>query len=235
MSLDRMVFAPNAFDNKDAVIIQEDDGVIDANFLDLTKTTNTIAVSLNPATGGLGFSSDGEIYYAALILSRKVNNVWQRSTQYLAQVNFDDHTNNETAIASYGAAASITDDAEYLNQADEGESAGGVSGAYMNVSKKVGSDDAQIVTVYAGTPAAGNIAAASGTIVNIGAQAYAPSSMRIVTVEIDRPDGSYAAHGSKSVNYQVAITAETAGNWKVATLYSDGTRAVYTITLSVRS
>ena len=234
MTLDRIVFAPNAFDDKSAIIIEGSEGVINTNFLDLAKTTNSLCLSVN-TEGGLGFSTGGDVYYAALILSRKVNNVWQRSTQYLEQIEFSDHTDNEAAIASYGAQSSLAEDTEYLNQADESDAVSGESGAYMNVTKKVGAEEAQTVTVNAGTPAAGNIAAASGTIVHIGAQAYAPSGMRIVTVEIDRPDGSYATHGSSSVNYLVTVSAETAGNWKVTTLYSDGTRAVYTITLSIRS
>ena len=234
MTLDRIVFAPNAFDDKSAVIIDGGDGVINTNFLDLAKTTNSLCLSVN-TEGGLGFSTGGDVYYAALILSRKVNNVWQRSTQYLEQIEFSDHTDNEAAIASYGAQSSLAEDTEYLNQADESDAVSGESGAYMNVTKKVGAEEAQTVTVNAGTPAAGNIAAALGTIVHIGAQAYAPSGMRIITVEIDRPDGSYATHGSSSVNYLVTVSAETAGNWKVTTLYSDGTRAVYTITLSIRS
>lgn len=234
MALDRIVFAPNAFDDKNAIIISGDEGVIANSFLDLTKTTNPICLSRN-TEGGLGLTSNGEIYYIALILSRKVNNVWQRSSQYLEQVNFDDHTNNEAAIASYGATVSVDDATEYLNQADESESISGISGAYMALNVKVGSDSPSDIRVDAGSVEEETLRGASGTIVQISAQGFAPSGKRIVTVEIDRPDGSYAAHGAKSLNYNVAITAQTAGMWKVSTLYSDGTRATYQMTLAVQA
>lgn len=237
MSLDRIVFAPNAFDDPDATIIEDGNYVILDRFLDLTKTTNSSCVSLNSATGGLGFSVDLEnvCYYAALILSRKVNNTWQRSVQYLEQINYDDHTDNESAIASYGANASLADATEYLNQAEEGETISGERGAYMYATTKVGSGDAESEYINAGTSETKVCTAASGTIVSIDAQAFAPSGSRVITVEIDRPNGSYAAHGASEVHYNVAITAQTAGNWKVVALFSDGTRAEYTVTLSVQA
>lgn len=234
MTLDRIVFAPNAFNNPEAVIIENGVGTISDSFLDLTKTTNARCLSAN-TEGGLGFTSNGEVYYSALILSRKVNNVWQRSTQYLEQINFNDHTNNEAAIASYGVTASVEDATEYLNQADESEAISGISGAYMSMSVKVGDDAPRIFNVNAGSVEDETLRGASGTIVQISAQGYAPSGKRIVTVEIDRPDGSYAAHGAKALNYNVGITAQTAGMWKVSTLYSDGTRATYQMTLAVQA
>lgn len=235
MSLDRIVFAPNAFDNRQAVIITEGENVIDEEFLDLSKTTNAECLSLNTATGGLGFSTDGDVYYAALILSRKVNNTWQRSAQYLDQIEFNDHADNETAIASYGAAASLVEETEYLNQAEEGEGVSGVRGAYMTVTTQIAGSDPESGMINAGEIGSKTLEAASGTTVNISAVGYATTGKRIITVEIDRPDGSYAAHGAKSVNYVVAITAETAGNWKLTTLYADGTRAEYTVTLAVQA
>lgn len=234
ISLDRIVFSPTAFDDLDAIIITESAGVISTSFLDLTKTTNAACVSLNPATGGLGFSGNDVCYYAALILSRKVNNTWQRSTQYLEQIEFSDHTDNEAAIASYGASASVTDATEYLNQAEESDSAQeGVSGPYMNVTTKKAGSDASTSKINAGDSGSVGISAASGTLLSISAQAYAPTGKRIVTVEIDRPDGSYAAHGAKSVNYVLDITQKNVGNWKVSALYDDGTKAECVIALSI--
>ena len=229
IALDRIVFTPRAFDDTDAVIIAGDAGVIGTNFLDLTKTTNPLCVSLNTATGGLGFSADNQEYYAALILSRKVNNVWQRSTQYLEQVEFNDHTDNEAAIASYGASASVSDATEYLNQAEENDVTPSYSGPYMNVTTTIGSGNPATETVDAGSTKTKTASGVSGTILSISAQAYAPTGRRIVTVEVDRPNGSYAAHGAKSLNYTLAITQETAGNWKVIALFDDGTRAEYII------
>lgn len=233
LSLDRIVFAPNAFSDPNAVIIENGVGVIKDTFLDLSKTTNPLCLSVN-TEGGLGFTSEGDVYYTALILSRKVNNVWQRSAQYLEQVDFDDHTNNDAAIASYGATSSLSEDTEYLNQAEEGDAASGTRGAYMNATVKFGSDPAESEYVNAGESSSGAYEGASGTIAVIGGQAYAPEGLRVVTVELDRPDGSYAAHGEKSVNYQVAVTSATAGNWKLVALFSDGTRAQFTITLAVQ-
>ena len=234
IALDRIVFSPSAFDDPDAVIISGDAGVINTNFLDLTKTTNPKCVSLN-TEGGLGFSADNQEYYAALILSRKVNNVWQRSAQSLEQIEFGDHTDNDAAIASYGASASVNDATEYLNQAEEGDAVSGMSGAYMGMSVKVGDDVARTFTVNAGSVEDETLQGAAGTIVAISAQAFAPSGKRVVTVEIDRPDGSNAAHGAKSLNYNVAIAAGTSGLWKVVALYDDGTKAEYHATLAVQA
>lgn len=233
MSLDRIVFAPNAFDNKNAIIIKSDDGVIKTSFLDLTKTTNPVCLSVN-TEGGLGFTSSGEVYYAALILSRKVNNTWQRSTQYLVQVEFDDHTNNESAIGSYGETSSLDDNTEYLNQAEEGEAPSGTSGAYMNVSTSKGSNTPEVVKVNATETDETTIEAAAGTVVNISAQAFVPAGKRVVAVEIDRPDGSYVAHGATSASYSVAIVTATAGSWKVVALFGDGTKAQFNVVLAVQ-
>lgn len=235
MTLDRMVFTTEAFSNPAAVIIDADNNTINETFLDMTKTTDSECLSRNPATGGLGFSSDGNIYFAAVILSRKVNNVWQRSTQSLEQINFDDHTNNESAIASYGANVSISDETEYLNQAEEGEVISGISGAYMNVSHKVGDGNAEIAQVYAGETSPITIQGTSGAMVSIDAEAFAPAGKRIVTVELDRPDGSYAAHQAKTLHYNVAITAQTAGVWPLTALFDDGSKAILNITLAVQA
>lgn len=233
IALDRIVFSPSAFNNPDAVIISGNTGVINTNFLDLTRTTNPKCVSLN-TEGGLGFSADNQEYYAALILSRKVNNVWQRSAQSLEQIEFSDHTDNDAAIASYGASASVVDATEYLNQAEEGDAVSGMSGAYMGMSVKVGDDVARTFTVNAGSVEDETLQGAAGTIIAISAQAFAPSGKRVITVEIDRPDGSYAAHGATSLNYNVAIAEGTAGLWKVVALYDDGTKAEYHATLAVK-
>lgn len=239
VSYDRMVLAPNALDDDTANII-DDEGIFNTAFLDLSKTTDqNMLVVLESGSGKwLGVPrTDGtndDIYAVALILSRKVNGVWQRSTQYLNLCEFDDMSNNDNAIASYGATESITSATEYLNQAEESEAASGVKGAYMNISVKEGEGSPSNYSVNAGSVESQTFQGASGTMIAIGAQAFAPTGTRIVTVEIDRPDGSVAAHRASSLNYNVAITSQTAGLWKVIALFDDGTKAEYHATLAVQ-
>lgn len=105
----------------------------------------------------------------------------------------------------------------------------------MSVTTKKAGADPSTEEVPAGESSGATMEGTAGTMVNISAQAYAPTGMRLITVEVDRPDGSYAAHGARSVNYDVAITAATAGVWRVTALYSDGSRAVFEVTLAVQS
>lgn len=237
LKVDRVVFAPNAFAEGTTLVI-DDEGMINPDILDLTKTTNAKMLSVLNGAGGYGLGIDtsgGDCYAAALILSRKVNNVWQRSTQYLELTEFDDFTDNEAAIDSYGASSSLAEPTEYLNQADESTPASGVSGAYMAISLRVGDDQPRNFSVDAGRVEDETIQEAANTSVAINAQSFAPTGKRVVTVEVDRPDGSYAAHGASSLFYNVAITAETVGTWKVITLFDDGTAAEYHMTLAVQS
>ena len=233
---DRIVFAPNAFDNPSDLIIN-DEGNFNENKLDLTKTTNKqMLIASNIGNQGMLISERTGVYAAALILSREVNGVWQRSTQEMGLTHDSDVQDIEAAIASYGATASENANEEYLNQADDNDNTqSGVSGAYMNVSVKVGDDAPRNFNVKAGSVEDDTLQGAAGTIVAISAQALAPSGKRVVSVEIDRPDGSYAAHGATSLNYKVAIAAQTAGLWKVIALYDDGTKAEYHATLAVKA
>ena len=236
LKVDRIVFAPNAFDNPNTTFLM-DDTTINPDLLDLTKTTDPECIIGVNGGGGKGIgclTGDDNTYAAALILSRKVNNVWQRSTQFLELTEFNDFTDNEAAIDSYGASSSINDATEYLNQAEESVPASGVKGAYMNMSVKVGDDAARNFNVNAGSVEDETLQGAANTIVAISAQAFAPAGKRVVAVEIDRPDGSYAAHGASSLNYNVAITAQTAGLWKVIALFDDGTKAEYHATLAIQ-
>lgn len=240
VSYDRIVFAPNAFDVDETVII-DSEGIINTDCLDLTKTTDvnmlTVVESGSGKWLGVFRENDGgnaDIYAVGLILSRQVNGVWQRSTQYLNLCEFVDMSDNDNAIASYGATESITSAAEYLNQADESEDASGTKGAYMSISVKEGDGAPSNYFVNAGSVESQTFQGATNTMIAIGAQAFAPTGMRIVTVEIDRPDGSVAAHRASSLNYNVAITSQTAGLWKVIALFNDGTKAVYNMTLAVQ-
>ena len=233
---DRIVFAPNAFDNPDSVIVN-DDGTFNEEKFDLTKTTNADMLVLSPIGNEVLMTSQRRnVYAAVLILSRQVNGVWQRSTQEMGLTHDSDVQDIEAAIATYGASASESADNEYLNQADDNDNTvSGVSGAYMNMSVKVGDDKPRIFNVKAGSVEDETLQGAAGTIVAISAQALAPTGKRVVSVEIDRPDGSYAAHGATSLNYNVAIAAQTAGLWKVIALYDDGTKAEYHATLAVKA
>lgn len=235
MKLDRIVFKPTAFDDNDAVIIPGDSGSIDPFFLDLTKTTDPECMGLNPATAGLGFSSDGEVYYVALILSRKVGNVWQRSTQYLEQVDFDDHTDNDVAIASYGASASIADSTEYLNQAEEGNTQEGVRGAYMNVSVKAGDSAPEGDYVLAGASSSTGFEKAAGTVVKMSAEGFDSNDAgRQPFFTIYKGNTQMKVH-SGSIDYSTVLSADTAGDWKIEAVFADGSKAEYTITLTVQA
>lgn len=235
MSLNRIVFSPTAFDNPDAIIISEQDGVIDANFLDLTKTTDSECVSLNPATGGIGFTSVNKCYYAALILSRKVNNTWQRSTQYLEQMNYDDHTDNDAAIASYGASASISEATEYLNQAEDGNTPKGSSAPYMNVSVKNGTLPDETESVLAGRTGKTGVEAVAGTVIKMSAVGFDDNDTGRQPFFTIFKGGKQMKVKSGSIDYSTVLSADTAGEWRVEAVYADGQKAVYTITLTVKA
>lgn len=232
MTLDRIVFAPNAFDDPDAVIITEAAGTIERNFLDLTKTTDPICLSYNTAGGGLGFS-DEFCYCAALILSRKVNNVWQRSTQFLSQVDFNDHTDNERAIASYGASVSLSEETEYLNQADEGETRGGISGAYMNVTTRNGSSDPNTDTVQAGGSDSASMQAAAGTVIRLSAVGFDANNAGREPFFTIYKGSTQMKVKTGSIDYMLVVTAQTAGNWKIEAVFADRSVATYEVAVSV--
>lgn len=204
-SYDRIVFAPNAFDDDLAEIIG-DDGFISESVMDLTRTTNKgMLVTVQSGSGKLlgiprDSSTNEDIYAVALILSRKVNNQWQRSTQYLELCEFDDTTNNQAAIDSYGVTESMTEASEYLNQATEGEATEGVSGPYMKVRVMKGSVELQNVTVQPGQQI--NMPTIEDTDLDIIAEAYGDTNNRIAYLNINeqvtfRPlsqgEGSYKA------------------------------------------
>ena len=236
LSYDRIVFAPNAFNDPDGYIINES-GHFENSKLDLTKTTNAEMLEVGEiGTQTMLTAPSTNVYGAALILSRQVNGVWQRSRQVMGLTHVSDVQDIEAAIDSYGATASESANEEYLNQADDNDnSVSGVSGAYMNMSVKVGDDVPRNFNVKAGSVEDETLQGAAGTVIGFSAQAFAPSGKRVVSVEIDRPDGSYAAHGAMSLNYNVAIAAGTAGLWKVIALYDDGTKAEYHATLAVKA
>lgn len=205
VAYDRMVLAPNALADDNFEIIG-DDGIFSTSALDLTKTTNSgMLVAVQSGSGRLlgiprDSSTNEDIYAVALILSRKVNNQWQRSTQYLELCEFTDTADNQAAIDSYGVTESLAEATEYLNQATEGEAQEGITGPYMNVRVLKGSVVLQNVTIQPGQQI--NLTTIEDTDLDIIAEAYGDTSNRIAYLNINeqvtfRPlsqgEGSYKA------------------------------------------
>lgn len=236
MSLDRMVFAPNAFDDKDATIIEATDGIIANSFLDLTKTTNPAMLNLADGGAGVGLGfSDDNCYYAALILSRKVNNQWQRSTQFLEMMNYDDSANNAAAIASYGATASVNAQNEYLNQADKGTGKKGVKGSYAYFYSQIGEEENGLTAVDAGkTGADDDVNAPANTEILLTCSGYGTADNPIVKTEIIKGN-ELLKMGQKYCEWLFKLTAENAGSYKGRVMFRDGSKAEITWNVSVQS
>lgn len=237
LKVDRIVFSPTAFDDPNAFVIL-DDGTINTSLLDLTKTTNTECLQGVDAGGGkgIGCTTDNDnTYAAALILSRKVNNVWQRSTQYLELSEFKDFTDNTAAIESYGASSSLDDSTEYLNQAEEGSSSEGVRGSYMTVAYVNDGEAVDPTYVNAGSEGQDSLSVANGKEFEIIVNGYAESGVRIITAEIDGIDGNALVHGAKSCSTKIIASAETVGNYNIAVVYNDGSRALLKLAVKLKS
>lgn len=233
---DRIVFAPNAFENGASIIIDEKGHFVQSK-LDLTKTTNTSMLML----GAIGdqemlTAASDNVYAAALILSREVNGAWQRSTQEMGLTHDSDVQDIEAAIASYGASASESEDSEYLNQADESDSVQeGVSNAYMQVSVSKNGTNLSSTKVGKAETKTGNGEFAAYDVLYISAVAYENANNPLVTCEIVDVDGNAVAHAGagKSVTYSNAIIGSSlAGVYKVVALYSDGAKAEMDFTVT---
>lgn len=200
---DRLVFAPNAFDD-DSVNIIDQGGAIDTTYLDMAKTTN--ASMLTPVVSGsgkwLGIAREGstnsDVYAVGLILSRRVNNVWQRSTQYLNLCEFNDMTSQNMAIESYGDQASIENATEYLNQATEGSESEGISGPYIQLRSVYGTASSN----WGGRSDAGEILITDGEPFEIDVTAYGDNIKQLRRLEIqgDNVDGRMHLYGEVSAN-----------------------------------
>lgn len=235
MSLDRIVFAPNAFDDPNAIIIDHNEGLIGNIFLDLTKTTNPTCVTLNTATGGLGFSTDHKCYYAALILSRKVNGKWQRSSQYLEQIEFDDHADNAAAIASYGATTSDNAQNEYLNQADENSGKKGVSGPYASFYSQIGDEEHALTNVDAGkTGADDNVNAPANSEILLTCSGFGTADNPLVKCTIYKGD-EILHMGQKYCEYLFKLSAANAGEYHGRVMFRDGSKAEIKWNVTVQS
>ena len=233
---DRIVFAPNAFDNPNTVVIY-DDSTINQGILDLTKTTN-INMLVNKQIGSQDMlSTDNKgVYAAALILSREVNGVWQRSTQIMGLTHDSDVQDIEAAIASYGATASESADNEYLNQADEDDNVQeGVSNAYMQVSVSKNGTNLSSNKVNKAETKAGTGEFSAFDVLDISAVAYEDANNPLVSCEIVDVDGNAVAHAAagRAVTYSNAITGSSlAGVYKVVALYRDKTKAELDFTVT---
>lgn len=236
LSVDRIVFAVDAFDDPGSMIIE--DGIINSFKLDLTKTTNpTMLTVVDGGAGkGLGVGTDGDkTYAAALILSRKVNNVWQRSAQYLELTQFDDATDNQAAIDSYGASSSLNGATEYLNQADNSTPDAGVRGAYATASVVVDGTEVASPLANAGDTATESVSVPNGKVFSLQVTGFASREIRLVTTEVQDPHNEVIAHGAYSAKKSFTMAAELAGNYKLVALFADGSSTVFTIQVSLGS
>lgn len=235
LDVDRIVFAADAFDDPDSFVIN-DMGRIETFKLDLTKTTNpNMLTAVNGGAGkGLGIRTDSDYTYAAaLILSRKVNNVWQRSTQYLELTQFDDATDNQSAIDSYGAGSSLAGAAEYLNQADESTPDTGISGAYATASVVVDGGELYALRKNAGETDEERADVQAGKVFVLKVTGFGTSDNRLVTTEVIDPSNEVVAHGAYSAQKSLTMAAALAGNYKLVALFADGTSTVFTIQVAL--
>lgn len=233
---DRIVFAPNAFDDANSIIIG-DDGYFSNSKLDLTKTTNPTMLKADTIGTQNMLSSDSTgVYAAALILSREVNGVWQRSTQEMGLTHDSDVQDIDAAIASYGATASESADDEYLNQADDDDNVQeGVSNAYMQVSVSKNGTNLSSTKVNKAETKTGTGEFSAFDVLDISAVAYESANNPLVTCEIVDVDGNAVAHAGagKSVTYSNAITGSSlAGVYKIVALYRDGSKAEMDFTVT---
>ena len=233
---DRIVFAPNAFDDLKSNIITED-GYFAESKLDLTKTTNPVMLELRAVgINGMLASTTQNVYAAALILSREVNGQWQRSTQEMGLTHEQDVQNIDDAIDSYGATASESADDEYLNQADESDSAQeGISNAYIQVSVKKGREDAETKSVLAGNTGETALLAAAGTVIKLSAVGFDNNDKnRKPFFTIYKGNTQMKVH-SETIDFAFVLSADTAGVWKVEAVFADRSKAVYNITCNVQA
>lgn len=235
LKYDRIVFAPNAFDDPDVNIFTS--GNINQNLLDLTKTTNTAMLSSVAGGAGLGLgftASTDNTYAAALILSRKVNGKWQRSTQFMELCEFDDAADNAAAIASYGATASVNAQNEYLNQAEQSTGKKGVSGSYANFYSQIGDTENDLSSLDAGETKSINVAAAANSEILLTCSGYGTADNPLVKCSIYNAD-TLLITGQKYCEYLFKLTADNASDYHGRVEFRDGTKAEITWNVSVQS
>lgn len=235
LKYDRIVFAPNAFDDPDANIISG--GYFNQSLLDLTKTTSATMLQVidGGAGNGIGFNADlDSTYAAALILSRKVNGKWQRSSQFMELCEFDDAADNAAAIASYGATASVSTQNEYLNQAEQGTSKKGVSGSYANFYSQIGDTENDLTSLHAGETKSINVAAAVNSEILLTCSGFGTADNPLVKCSIFNDD-KLLITGQKYCEYLFKLTADNAGDYHGRVEFRDGTKAEITWNVSVKA
>lgn len=228
LKYDRIVFATNAFDDPDVNIFTS--GNINQNLLDLTKTTNTAMLSSVDGGAGhaLGFTATVDnTYAAALILSRKVNGKWQRSTQFMELCEFDDAANNAAAIASYGATTSVSTENEYLNQADTSTGKKGVKGSYAQFYSQLNDTEDDLVSVDAGDTSSGTVSAAANDEVLLTVSGFGTADNPIVKAEIQDSERKTISSGQKYCEHIFKATTDTVGDFFGVMKFKDGTKAEY--------
>lgn len=231
LDVDRIVFAPDAFDDPSSYVIGTN-GTFNEFKLDLTRTTNTSMLSVVDGGAGKGLGIDTEsdnTYATALILSRKVNGVWQRSAQYLELTQFDDATDNRAAIDSYGAGLSLSGATEYLNQADENTPDAGIRGAYAAGTVIVDGSEVYSPVGNAGSSDTDEVSVPAGKVFSLQINGFGTTENRLVTTEIQNQANEVIEHGAYSAQKTFTMTAELAGNYKLVALFADGTSTVFTV------
>ena len=241
MSYDRIVFAPNAFDGNDVVAI-DSTGLLNTSILDMTRTTNAAMLTKVASGSGslLGVSRDnGDNPYAvALILSRYVNNAWQRSTQFAEICETVEVSNNDANIATYGNTASDVTSDEYLNQALEDNAAAGVSGPYMQVvGVGLNAPDPTSIDV-GGSKTLENIIIQTGQALAINFAAYGTADNPLVALDLEgtTTEGEMSMHGTVRNNaatlpFDIGEDGNLVGTYTVTAVYRNG-RAVANFSLS---
>ena len=234
LKYDRIVFAPNAFDDQEVNIITGGD--INTALLDLTKTTNTTMLSAIDGGGGtgLGFNDEnGDCYAAALILSRKVNGKWQRSTQFMELRQFDDAADNKAAIASYGATASVSTQNEYLNQAEQTTGKKGVKGSYGSFYSEIDGTEDNLFSLDAGETNAVSVEAEKNADILLTCSGFGTADNPLVKCSIYNAD-TLLITGQKYCEYKFKLTADNASDYHGRVEFRDGSKAEITWNVSVK-
>lgn len=235
LKYDRIVFAPNAFDDPNVNIYTN--GSINLNLLDLTKTTNTAMLSSVDGGAGLGLgftASTDNTYSAALILSRKVNGKWQRSTQFMELCEFDDAADNAAAITSYGATASVNAQNEYLNQAVQTTGKKGVSGSYANFYSQIGDTENDLSSLHAGETKTVSVTAAANSEILLTCSGFGTADNPLVKATISKGNEQLSM-GQKYCEHLFTLAAANAGEYQGRVMFSDGTKAEITWNVSVQT
>lgn len=182
---------------------------------------------------GLGFTANNDnTYAAALILSRKVNGKWQRSTQFMELCEFDDAADNAAAIASYGATASVSTQNEYLNQAEKTAGKKGVKGSYAHFYSQIGDKENDLSTVDAGEATAIQVKAAENAEILLTCSGFGTADNPIVKTTIENSD-QLLISGQKYCEYLFKLTSNTIDEYKGRVFFRDGSKAEITWQVSM--